>query len=197
MTTGQVSLLLVAGLVGFFVGAVNPAAITARVLRIDLTRAGSGNPGATNAGRVLGVRYGVLVGAVDVVKGLLPTILALHALGRVTAYVVGFSCVVGHVLSPFLRGRGGKGVATSLGATLAVLPWFALVVLVVFGLTVWATRWVAKASVAAAGALALLSALAPVPYPAAAARIWGLTLAALVIGRHRLNMRGWVSGRGL
>ncbi len=195
MSGWQASGLFGAALAGFFVGAVNPAAITARVLRADLRRLGSGNPGATNAGRVLGVRYGVLVGIADVVKGLLPTFVALHALGRVAAYLVGFFCVLGHVLSPFLRGRGGKGVATSLGATVAVLPWFALVIVVVFGLTVWSTRWVAKASLAAAVALALLSAFAPVPCPARVSRLWGLSLATLVIARHRRNIRGWLAAR--
>jgi len=184
----------VSAVLGFFVGAVNPATIIATVLHTDLHQ-GSGNPGATNAGRVLGVRWGVVVGVLDVLKGLVPTLLALWLGDRFTAYAVGLAAVLGHVLSPFLRGRGGKGVATSMGAVLAVFPWFALVMIVVFGLMLWRTRWVAGSSIAAAGLLGLYAALAPLPEPVAAGRLWGICLAVLVIVRHQGNIRGWVRRR--
>ena len=184
----------VAAVLGFFVGSINPATIIARTRHADL-RQGSGNPGATNAGRVLGVRWGVVVGLLDVLKGLIPTLLALLLFDRFTAYVVGMATVLGHVLSPFLRGRGGKGVATSLGAILAVFPWFALGMLVVFALMLWWTRWVAGSSIAAAALLALYAGVAPLPDPVAAGRVWGICVALLVIVRHQGNIRGWVQRR--
>lgn len=185
----------VAVVVGFFVGAVNPASIVARVRQTDLRAAGSGNPGATNAGRVLGIRWGLLVGVLDVLKGFVPTLLALLWLGRFTAYAVGLACVLGHVLSPYLRGRGGKGVATSFGAVLAVFPWFAVAMALVFGVIVWRTRWVAGASLAAALVLIVLALLAPVPEPVAAGRLWGVVIGALVVARHQRNVRGWFADR--
>jgi len=184
----------VAVVLGFFVGSVNPATIIATVLHMDLHQ-GSGNPGATNAGRVLGVKWGVVVGLLDVLKGLVPTVLALWLTDRFTAYAVGLACVLGHVISPFLRGRGGKGVATSLGAVLAVFPWFALAMLVVFGLLLWITRWVAGSSLVAAALLGLYAGFAPLPEPVAAGRWWGICLALLVIVRHHGNIRGWVLRR--
>ena len=184
----------VAAVIGFFIGSVNPATIIARTLHADL-RQGSGNPGATNAGRVLGLRWGVIVGLLDVLKGFLPTLLALLIFDRFTAYVVGLATVLGHVLSPFLRGRGGRGVATSLGAILAVFPWFALGMLLVFGLMLWRTRWVAGSSIVAAGLLGLYAGLAPLPDPVAAGRVWGICLALVVIGRHYDNIRAWVGRR--
>ena len=184
----------VAVVLGFFVGSVNPATIIATVLHMDLHQ-GSGNPGATNAGRVLGVKWGVVVGLLDVLKGLVPTVLALWLTDRFTAYAVGLACVLGHVISPFLRGRGGKGVATSLGAVLAVFPWFALAMLVVFGLLLWITRWVAGSSLVAAALLGLYAGFAPLPEPVAAGRLWGICLALLVIVRHHGNIRGWVLRR--
>ena len=184
----------VAAVLGFFVGSVNPATIIATVLHMDL-RQGSGNPGATNAGRVLGVKWGVVVGVLDVLKGLVPTLLALWLGDRFTAYMVGLACILGHVLSPFLRGRGGKGVATSLGAVLAVFPWFALVMLLVFGLMLWLTRWVAGSSLVAAVLLGLYAGLAPLPEPVAAGRLWGICIAVLVIIRHHGNIRGWFRRR--
>jgi glycerol-3-phosphate acyltransferase PlsY len=181
----------IAALMGFFVGSVSPATIIATVLHSDL-RQGSGNPGATNAGRLLGVRWGVVVGVLDVLKGLVPTLLALLLGDRRTAYAVGLACVLGHVLSPFLRGRGGKGVATSMGAVLAVFPLYALAMLVVFGLMLWRTRWVAASSIAAALLLMLYAAFAPLPEPVALGRAWGICIALLVMVRHHGNIRGWM-----
>ena len=176
---------------GFFVGSVNPATIVATVRHADL-RQGSGNPGATNVGRVLGVRWGIVVGVIDVFKGMVPTLLALWLGDRFTAYAVGLAAVLGHVLSPFLHGRGGKGVATSMGAVLAVFPGFALVMALVFAMVLWRTRSVAGSSIVAAGLLGLYAGLAPLPEPVAAGRLWGVCIAVLVIVRHHGNIRRWV-----
>jgi len=176
---------------GFFLGSVNPATIVATVRHADL-RQGSGNPGATNVGRVLGVRWGIVVGVIDVFKGMVPTLLALWLGDRFTAYAVGLAAVLGHVLSPFLHGRGGKGVATSMGAVLAVFPWFALVMALVFALVLWRTRSVAGSSIVAAGLLGLYAGLATLPEPVAAGRLWGVCIAVLVIVRHHGNIRRWV-----
>jgi acyl phosphate:glycerol-3-phosphate acyltransferase len=187
-----------AAAVAFVVGAVNPATILARVLGKDLRTAGSGNPGATNAGRVLGARWGVVVGVLDVLKGLLPVLLAQHFLGTVTALVVGLAVVLGHIWSPFLKGQGGKGVATSLGAILAVEPWFGLVMVLVFVLLVWRLRWVAGASVSACLlllALGLVSWLGWVPFGTRDTGAWCVVIALLVIYRHRRNIELWISAR--
>src|SRR5690349_2421608 len=159
VSTGDVVEAVVASLVAFVVGAVNPATILAKLLGKDLRHSGSGNPGATNAGRVLGARWGVVVGVLDVLKGLVPVLVAQQLLGTVTALFVGLAVVLGHIWSPFLRGAGGKGVATSLGAILAVEPWFGLFMVVVFVLLVWRLRWVAGASVSACVLLFVLGLL--------------------------------------
>ncbi|GAA2732461.1 glycerol-3-phosphate 1-O-acyltransferase PlsY [Pedococcus aerophilus] len=188
----------VAAAVAFVLGAVNPATILAKILGKDLRTSGSGNPGATNAGRVLGARWGVVVGVLDVLKGLLPVLLAAHFLGSITALVVGLAVVLGHIWSPFLKGQGGKGVATSLGAILAVEPWFALVMVLVFVVLVWRLRWVAGASVSACLlllALGVVSWLEWVPFGSRDTGAWCVVLALLVIYRHRRNIELWVSAR--
>ncbi|WP_406830234.1 glycerol-3-phosphate 1-O-acyltransferase PlsY [Pedococcus sp. KACC 23699] len=187
-----------AAAVAFVIGAVNPATILARILGKDLRTSGSGNPGATNAGRVLGPRWGVVVGILDVLKGLLPVLLAEHFLGTLTALVVGLAVVVGHIWSPFLKGQGGKGVATSLGAILAIAPWFGLLMVLVFVLLVWRLRWVAGASVSACLvllALGLVSWLGWVPFGSRDTGAWCVVLALLVIYRHRRNIELWISAR--
>ena len=187
-------LLAVLASVGFFIGSVSPATMVARRRRGDLTL-GSGNPGATNAGRVLGLRYGVMVGVLDVLKGLLPALLTLLLVDRVTGYAVGLACVLGHMFSPFLRGRGGKGVATALGAVLALLPWLALAMLVLFGVVLAASRWVALASLSAALALVVMSLVLPLPEPVALGRVWGVVIGLLVMVRHQPNLRRWLTAR--
>lgn len=185
--------------IAFLVGSVNPATMIAKVLGKDLAGTGSGNPGATNAGRVLGRKWGILVGVLDVLKGLLPVLVAGQVFGPHPAYVVGLAAVLGHIYSPFLRGRGGKGVATTLGAVLGVHPWVALVVLAVFVVAVALTRWVAVGSICAALALGATAALVLTGHaPGDAWTGWWLVgLAAIVLWRHRGNLVGWWEQRRL
>lgn len=199
MSTGTV-LAWVGGVVAaFLVGSLNPATTIARLLGQDLASSGSGNPGATNAGRVLGRKWGVVVGVLDVLKGLVPTFVAGHLLGAHAAYAVGIAAVLGHVWSPFLKGRGGKGVATTLGAILGVHPWVALVVVVVFVVAVALTRWVAAGSIF--GSLAMLVVAVLIWTGHAPGDVWtGLWLTAiglLVLARHRNNVVGWWRQRHL
>ncbi|MGH8969458.1 MAG: glycerol-3-phosphate acyltransferase [Actinomycetes bacterium] len=186
-----VLVLLLAAVVGYFAGAVSPAALVARSRGVNLRELGSGNPGATNVGRVLGVRWGVVVGLLDVAKGFLPALLA----GWVdpdAGLVAGAAAVVGHVSSPFLRGRGGRGVATAFGAVLGVQPFWALSLLAVFAVVVAVTRWVGLASMSAAVSLVVLSL---VMHPGAGTRLWAAFLALVILTRHRTNViarwRAW------
>lgn len=197
MNAGEVLGAAALVIVAFLVGAVNPATLIARVLGADLSSTGSGNPGATNAGRVLGPRWGVLVGVLDVLKGLLPTVMAGHWLGAHAAQAVGLAAVFGHIWSPYLRGRGGKGVATTLGAVLGVHPGFALVVTLAFGATVLVARRVSFGSLAGAFAmigLSVLVLLGRVPGDGWTVS-WLLALAAVVIWRHHNNIRAWLRQR--
>jgi glycerol-3-phosphate acyltransferase PlsY len=188
---GSWVVVAVSAALGFLIGSVSPATIIAGLRHADLHQ-GSGNPGATNVGRVLGFRWGVVVALIDILKGLVPTLLALWLFDRFTAYVVGLAVVLGHVLSPFLHGRGGKGVAASMGAVLALYdPWFCAGMLLVFGLMLWRTRWVAGSSIVAAGLLALYAGFAPLEDPVFVGRVWGICVAMVVIVRHRGNIRGW------
>ena len=162
---------LIAAVVGYALGAVNPAAIIARVFHVDLRSAGSGNPGATNVGRVLGPRWGVLVGALDILKGFVPAYVFGVLGGQTSGEVAGLAAVLGHITSPYLKGRGGKGVATTLLAIpvllafgLGVLIWhrvglgavLAAVVLAISGFVGWRTGWTDEADMWFAIALAVI-----------------------------------------
>ncbi|HOD81507.1 MAG: Glycerol-3-phosphate acyltransferase [Planctomycetes bacterium ADurb.Bin126] len=160
---------LVAFLTGaYLVGSVPFGTIIARAHGVDLRRAGSGNVGATNVGRVLGRKWGYLCFFLDVAKGLLPVLVAGWLLrGLAARQGEGFptamhqaawlsaalGAVLGHVFCPWLKFRGGKGVATALGVVLGVWPFFTYAGLAAFALWIVVTlvsRYVSLGSVVAA-----------------------------------------------
>lgn len=128
---------------------------------IDPRKAGSGNIGATNVGRLLGVKFFGIVFVLDLLKGLLPTLIAATQVNRESAsagtyglwLTVGLAAILGHMFSPFLGFKGGKGVATSLGVVLGVWPYYtlpALMAAATWAGIFWRTRIVSIASIVAA-----------------------------------------------
>lgn len=195
----EVTLLVVAAAAAYALGGVNPAVLIARLLGKDVRRAGSGNPGATNAGRVLGRWWGLLVGVIDVAKGLLPAVAANWLWGERPAYVVGVAAVLGHVFSPYLRGRGGRGVATAFGAVLGVHPLYAVSMFAVFVVVAVASQWVGLASMCAAAGLitiGILNAFGRLRGDLWTA-VWAIGFGTLVVVRHVPHVRGrWAARRG-
>ena len=181
---------LLAAVIGYALGAVNPAAIIAKVFHVDLRSSGSGNPGATNVGRVLGPRWGVLVGALDILKGFIPAVVFGILGGQTAGEVAGLAAVVGHITSPYLKGRGGKGVATTLGAILGVQPLLAIPVLIAFGIGVLIWHRVGLGAVLGAVALAISGVVGWLTGWTDQADMWfAVILAAIVLLRHQRNVR--------
>lgn len=172
--------VVLAALLGYLLGAVSPATLIARRHGVDLRGVGSGNPGASNAGRALGRRTGIAVAVLDVLKGLVVAA-GFGVVDHRAGLVAGVAAVLGHVTSPFLRGRGGKGVATAMGAVLGVHPLWAPVVLVVWLLVLGVSRWIALASVAAALSVVAVAAVVGQDI------LWAAVLAAVVVVRHQAN----------
>jgi glycerol-3-phosphate acyltransferase PlsY len=181
-------LLAAAAVVGYLVGALSPATWAARRGGVDLRGVGSGNPGASNVGRALGRRTGIVVAVLDVLKGVVPAA-AFGAVEPSAGLVAGLSAVLGHVTSPLLRGRGGKGVATAAGAILATHPLWAPVVVLVWLLVLAATKWIAAASMTAAASVVVVALVAEQD------RLWAAGLASIVLVRHRANLQRWWTGR--
>jgi glycerol-3-phosphate acyltransferase PlsY len=175
---------------GYLLGALSPATILARRRGVDLRGVGSGNPGATNAGRALGRRAGIVVAVLDVLKGLLPAA-SFGAVDHRAGLLAGGAAVIGHVTSPFLRGRGGKGVATAGGAILGSHPLWAVGVVLTWVVVLFLSRWTALASVSAA--LAVLT----VALVAREDVLWAAVLFVVVLVRHQPNVRRrWEARRG-
>lgn len=181
---------VIAAVVGYAVGAVNPAAILARIFHVDLRHQGSGNPGATNVGRILGPRWGVLVGALDILKGFIPAFVFGIIGGQTAGEVAGLAAVLGHITSPYLKGRGGKGVATTLGAILGVQPLLAIPVVIAFGIGVLIWHRVGLGAVLGAVILAISGVVGWWTGWTDEADAWfAVILAAIVLVRHERNVR--------
>lgn len=116
----------------YLVGAIPFAQLMARVNGVDLRAVGSGNVGAGNLTKSVGVAWGLTAGVLDGLKGLIPVLLCLNAgLGPGAAGLVGVAAVVGHNWSIFMQGRSGRGLATAFGVILALHP----------PLAIWTTGW--------------------------------------------------------
>jgi len=142
----------------FFLGSLPFGYWLGRLRGFDVRQQGSKNTGATNVGRVLGKKWGFLVLALDIGKGWIAVTLATqvgHA-GDPTAVATAVVAVLGHVFSPWIGFRGGKGVATSAGVLLALTPWVGLSVIAVWGVVFIAGRIVSVASLVAATAFPFL-----------------------------------------
>ena len=157
----MIGTLIAAFAFGYLCGSVPFGLIVGLSKGVDPRAAGSGNIGATNVGRLLGAKFFAIVVLLDMLKGLVPTFIAGVVLSRqVTGAAlygmwlsVAFAAIVGHMFSVFLKFKGGKGVATSLGVVLGVWPFFTLAGAaagVVWAIIFWRTRIVSIASIVAA-----------------------------------------------
>ncbi|MGH7670045.1 MAG: glycerol-3-phosphate 1-O-acyltransferase PlsY [Gemmatimonadaceae bacterium] len=180
-------------LVAYAAGSIPAAYLAGRAAGVDLRSKGSGNLGATNVVRVLGLKVGLVVFAVDMLKGALPVALLP---GVTTATIApawlpilyGAAAILGHVRPVWLRfGKGGKGVATACGVFLALTPVPTVFALIVFAATFGATGFVSLGSLAAAAALPVFVAAAEGGVTPMLA-VSGL-IALFVFWTHRPNMR--------
>lgn len=144
--------LVFACLVAYFCGSLPFGKWIAAARGVDILKEGSGNIGATNVWRVLGPKWGAVVLLMDILKGFLPSYLLPLMVGQSAGdpkygILFGACAVVGHSVSPFLRFRGGKSVATALGVMLAVTPVVAGIAFGLFLLTLLLTRFVSVGSI--------------------------------------------------
>lgn len=178
--------LAIAAICGYFIGSLNPAAWIAKFRGIDLATSGSGNPGATNAGRVMGRKTGALVMALDVLKGVIPVLLFDRIFGYPAGELAGFFAILGHVTSPFLKGKGGKGVATTAGVVLATNALWLIPMLIAFAIVYALTKRVGLGSVAAAVVLIIETWVFSEGWPTI---FFGTAVGLLIIVRHQSNIR--------
>ncbi|MDA0284565.1 MAG: glycerol-3-phosphate 1-O-acyltransferase PlsY [Planctomycetota bacterium] len=197
--TSPVAELITAAL-AYLCGSIPFGLLIARaVAGVDIRQQGSGNIGATNVGRVLGARWGIAALLLDAQKGLLPVLLiprcfaasdtGWFVLLQVTA---GVATVVGHMFPVWLKFRGGKGVATSLGVVTVLTPVGSLAAFAGFAMCMFASRIVALSSIVAALVFAIGQMFILQPNPFAVEKlplsVFSLAVPALIVLQHRSNI---------
>ncbi len=212
MIDNPLILLVAFPLAAYLIGSIPFGVIIARFHGVDVRKAGSGNVGATNVGRVVGRPWGYLCFFLDVAKGLVPVVAAgavlrpgdnFPTLVHQAAWLaVGFGAIAGHVFSLFLKFRGGKGVATALGVVLGIFPYFTYAGLCALGIWIAVTlisRYVSVGSMVAAVAFLPLFAAFNWP-PTRLMDLWPLCVFAaamvlLIVVRHRTNIARLLRGQ--
>jgi glycerol-3-phosphate acyltransferase PlsY len=196
---------LIALVAGYLIGGIPFAFIIGKMKGVDIRVVGSGNVGATNLGRAIGRSYGLIALALDIAKGLVPVLLVspitvVVAGGtnhRITEAAMALGTIVGHVFTPYLFFRGGKGVATTIGAFAALLQFWILLPLGGYFLVRKLSGYVSAGSITLAVLLPVAAALMNRSELSAAWPVVVLAgaVGALVLVRHRSNVVRLIQGR--
>jgi glycerol-3-phosphate acyltransferase PlsY len=179
----------------YLLGTFPSAEVVARRRGVDITAAGSGNPGASNTFRLLGWRAGVLVFAMDAAKGAIAAGVGLVvADGHVGAYVLGIAAIIGHTFPVTRHFKGGRGVATGAGVLLVIFPLLTLAAGVLWFAIARVTHKASLASIVVVVAFPIAVALAGHP--------WGdvtviAAVAVFVVARHAANLKRLFHGEEL
>jgi len=185
-------LLAVGFLCAYLLGSIPFGYLVAKSRGIDILNFGSKSIGATNVFRALGPKLGVPVLLLDVLKGVLPAVagtLIFHS--QIDSFLMGMAAVAGHCLSPFLKFKGGKGIATGLGAMLGSVPQVALAALAVFTVVMVVSRYVSLSSIVAALTIVPFGLYFHVAEPL----LWSFgALALFIIYKHGANSRRLIGG---
>jgi glycerol-3-phosphate acyltransferase PlsY len=176
----------------YLIGAIPFGVVVGKLFyHVDVRQHGSGNVGTTNVFRVLGKKAGVVVLVCDMLKGFIPAFIAAQLFNPWAAIFIAAAPVVGHMFSIFLKGRGGKGVATGAGVVAALVPLAFLIILVIWLTLVVTTRYVSVASLVAAFLVPVLVIAFdhPLPYEIAA-----VLVSIIVWWAHRGNIARLIHG---
>ncbi len=198
--------LLIVLFVGYLFGSFPSGYVVGKCKGIDIRQHGSGNIGATNVVRTMGKKWGVLVFALDVLKGILGVRIAIAVfspaanlvneaglpLDQYLGITAGFGCFLGHCFPVWLGFKGGKGVAVGAGILIGLLPLTAVIGLIIWAICFQASRYVSLASIIAAISLPITTRLlqgylSPLFW-------FTLILALIAIWRHRGNMQRLLAG---
>ncbi|MFK5922480.1 MAG: glycerol-3-phosphate 1-O-acyltransferase PlsY [Verrucomicrobiota bacterium] len=191
--------LTTAGLIltGYLIGSIPFGFLAGKLRGIDIREHGSGNIGATNVLRTLGKGIGIPVLILDVLKGLLPVLIAQHFSEQSLIHILtAFATIMGHNYTLWLRFKGGKGIATSAGALIPLIPLPLLIAVAIWLILFFTTRYVSVASIGAALAIPIVTIVQQ-----ATQNEWNVPLisftvllALLATWKHRSNIRKLCNG---
>ena len=193
--------LLSAWLLGaYLIGGIPFGFLIGKMRGVDVRTIGSKNIGATNVFRTVGKKWGLLAFFCDVMKGLVPTLAAKMLYAETMPempILVGITCVVGHMLTPYMKFRGGKGVATAFGALIALMPATVGIAFAIFSLTFACSNYISLGSCVAATSLAVMvwiPFLDHAGYRDLPLCILVTLIAAFIVWKHRSNIGRLIHG---
>ncbi|MCH7753882.1 glycerol-3-phosphate 1-O-acyltransferase PlsY [candidate division KSB1 bacterium] len=196
-----VLIILFAYLVGSFPTSIVVGRMTQR---IDIREHGSKNAGGTNAFRVLGWKAGLFVAVVDILKGVLATLLIakirvdpLMLDYELVQIIAGTFAVIGHIWTVLAKFKGGKGVATGAGLIIALFPWASLICFIIFAALVLTTRYVSLGSIIATSSLPFVLLTFDRMFGKSVSTsllTFSILISGLIIFTHRSNIRRLING---
>ena len=180
-------------ILSYFFGAIPSGVWIGKAFKgIDVRDYGSKNSGATNSYRVLGAKLGIAVLIIDVLKGFIPLYIASKFnLAYNDLVILGLVAILAHTFSCFISFKGGKGVATSLGVFLFLAPVITLILLVIFILVVYFTKYISLGSITAAFLLPIFTFFT---HRDTYLFTLSVVIAIFVIYRHKTNISRLLSG---
>ncbi|WP_405101985.1 glycerol-3-phosphate 1-O-acyltransferase PlsY [Oceanobacillus sp. FSL H7-0719] len=138
---------VVFAIIAYLLGSIPSALVVGKLgYKLDIREHGSGNLGATNAFRVLGVKAGIIVTLSDILKGTIATVLPLLFNADVYQLIIGLFAVIGHTYPLFAKFKGGKAVATSAGIILGIYPLLFIIMISTFLITLYLSKYVSLSS---------------------------------------------------
>lgn len=189
-------------IMAYLLGSIPNALWIGKVFKgIDIREHGSKNTGSTNAARVLGAKLGIMTLILDIGKGAFPVILSLVTKGEtistmtgisnMDAILVGISAIIGHSFSIFMKFKGGKAVATTVGVFIVLVPKALLLAAVIFFIVFTLSRYVSLSSITGAASLPILTYLlyGNIPYT-----VFSGIIAVLIIIKHKSNIERLLKG---
>jgi len=180
----------------FLLGSIPFGYLLGLLKGIDIRKYGSGNVGATNVARVLGKQYGIIVYILDFLKGFIPTLIAVKLFGleNWTTVLVALAAVLGHMFSPFLGFKGGKGVATASGVLFGISPLLGFIALVLWYLIFKKSGYVSLGSILTALTMIFLVGILNYPLPI---KILVTIISVLILVKHKSNVERLLEGKEL
>lgn len=186
-------MIVILMIVAYILGSIPNALWIGKVFKgIDVREHGSKNTGSTNAARVLGAKLGILTLILDISKGAIPTLIASMLLdSSISVILVGICAILGHSFSIFMKFKGGKAVATTVGVFIVLVPGAILLAAIVFFLVFGITRYVSLSSMIGAISLPIWIIIF---YKNIPLTIFGIIIAILIIVRHKSNIQRLLDG---
>ncbi len=183
------SKIVIACIIAYFIGNISPSTLLARAHGIDIKKEGSGNAGTTNALRVLGKKAAVITLVIDILKGVVSVVIGMLLAGHTGAMYCVLFVMLGHVWPVLLKFQGGKGIATSFGALLALNPVLALIELGIVAVVTLISKRMSAGSIAGLVLLPVVCIFREPDFVYIA-----IVIAAIMIFKHKANIIRMIHG---